>query len=149
MFLHKGRIVKVDQLSYYTSDPNSTSNIPFVGKSTTPYEEVGVYLLKDSYLMRNFAFLPPILLHNETQINMITSSTFEMGYPWKVPSKSKMILYDDEMPHSPFELAYEAIRSFSNPSTSDDDQMNMIIDEYSHFSCLEPISMPDPFNKDF
>ena len=33
MFPHKGKIVKVDQLSYYTSDPNSTGSIPFVGKS--------------------------------------------------------------------------------------------------------------------
>lgn len=40
-----------------------------------------------------------------------------------------MILYGDEMPRSPFELAYEAIQSFSNPSTSNVDQMNMIIDE--------------------
>lgn len=32
MFLHKGIIMKVDQLSYYTSDPNSTSSIPFFGK---------------------------------------------------------------------------------------------------------------------
>ena len=60
-----------------------------------------------------------------------------------------MILYGDEMHHSPFELAYEAIQSFSNPSTSDNDQMNTLIDEYSHLSCLEPISMPDPFNKYF
>lgn len=27
--------------------------------------------------------------------------------------------------------------------------MNMIINEYSHLSCLEPISMPDPFNTNF
>ena len=88
MFLHKGRIVKVDQLSYYTRDPNSTGSIPFVGKSTTPYEEVGVFLLRDSSLMGNFMFPPPVLLHNEAKMNMITSSTFEMGYPWKVSSES-------------------------------------------------------------
>ena len=44
---------------------------------------------------------------------MITSSTFEMGDPWKVLSESEMILYDDEMPRSPFELAYQAIQFFS------------------------------------
>lgn len=46
---------------------------------------------------------------------MITSSTFEMGDPWKVPSESQIILYGNEMPRNPFELAYEAIQSFSNP----------------------------------
>ena len=60
-----------------------------------------------------------------------------------------MILYGDEMPHSPFELAYEEIQSFSNSSTSEDNRMNSIIDEDSHLSRLELISMLDPFNTDF
>jgi len=109
MFLHKGRIVKVDQLSYYTSNPNSTCSVPFVGKSTTLYEQVGVGILKDSSFMRTFAFPPPNLPHNDAQINMITSSTFESGDPWKVPSELELVLYGSEMPHSPFEFHYEAI----------------------------------------
>ena len=115
MFLHKGRIMKVDQLSYYTSSPHSNGNIPFVGKSTTPYEEVGVGLLKDSSLKGNVVFPPPFLLYNEARINMITSSAFKMGDPWKVPSESEMIIYGDEMPRTPFDLAYEVIQSFFNP----------------------------------
>ena len=42
-----------------------------------------------------------------------------------------------------------AILSFSNSSTSEDNRMNMIIDEYSHLSRLEPIFMPNPFNTNF
>lgn len=60
-----------------------------------------------------------------------------------------MILYGDKMPHSPFKIVYEAIHYFSNNSTSDDDQMDKIIDEYSYLSCLEPNSMFDPFKKYF
>ena len=44
-------------------------------------------IVKGSYLIGTFVFPPPVLLRNEAQINMITSSTFEMGYPWKVPSE--------------------------------------------------------------
>lgn len=53
------------------------------------------------------------------------------------------------MPFSPFELAYKAVQSFSNPSTSKTDQMNIVIDEYSHLSHLESISMLYPFDKEF
>lgn len=149
IFLHKERIVKVDQLSYYTSDPYSIGNVPFVAKSTTPYEEAGVFHLKYSSLMGTFTFPPSNFPHNDAQINMITSSTFESRDSWKVPSELEMILYGNEMPRIPFELSYEAIQSFSNSSTSEDNRMNMIIDEYSHLSCLEPISTPNPFNTYF
>jgi len=83
MFLHKGITMKVDKLPYYTSDPNSTGSIPFVGKLAAPYKEVGFGLLKDSSLMVTFVFPAPVLIQNEAHINMITSSTFEMGDPWK------------------------------------------------------------------
>lgn len=47
MILHKGTIVKVDQLSYYTSYPNSIRSVRFVRKPIAPYEEVCVGLLKE------------------------------------------------------------------------------------------------------
>lgn len=105
MFPHKGKIMKVDELSYYTSDPNSSGSIPFFGKSITTYEDVGVGLLKDSSLMQTFTFPLLNLLHNVVEVNMITSSTFESSDPWKVPSKSELALYGCQMPLSPFELA--------------------------------------------
>jgi len=37
MFPHKGNIVKIYQLSYYSSDPASTDSIQHIGKSTIPY----------------------------------------------------------------------------------------------------------------
>ena len=68
-----------------------------------------------------FVFPPPNLPHNDAQINMITSSTFKLGVPWKVPLESVMILYGNEMLCGPFELAYEEIQCFSNSSTFDND----------------------------
>ena len=75
IFPHKGKIVKIDQLSYYSSDPASTDSIQHVGKSTIPYEDVGVGLLKDSVLMGTFSMPPPNVLRTIANINMISSST--------------------------------------------------------------------------
>ena len=60
MFPHKGNIVKIDQLSYYSSDPASTDSIQHIGKSTIPYKDVGVGLIKDSTLLGNFSLPPPM-----------------------------------------------------------------------------------------
>ena len=47
MFPHKGKNIKIDQLSYYSSDPASTDSIQHIGKSTIPYKDVRVGFLKD------------------------------------------------------------------------------------------------------
>lgn len=142
---HKGNIVKLDQLSYYTSYPNSSDSVPFVGKSTTLYKDVGVGLLKYSSPIGTFFFLPPNFPHNVSQINMITSSTSESSEPWKVPLELELTLCDSEIPLSPFKLAYLEVQSFSNRTTSENDRVNTIIDDYSRLSHLESISMPNPF----
>ena len=81
MFPHKGNIVKTDQLSYYLSDPASTDSIQHVGKSTIPYEDVGVGLLKDSALMGTFSMPPPNVPRTISNINMISSSTIPFDDP--------------------------------------------------------------------
>ena len=101
MFPHQGKIVKVDQLSYYLSDPTSTDSIQHVGKTTIPYEDVGVGLIKYSALMGKFSMPPPNVPHNISNINMITSSTIPFSDPWKVPSKSKLDSFNGRMPLSP------------------------------------------------
>ena len=75
MFPHKGNIVKIDQLSYYSSDPASTDSIQHVGKTTIPYEDVGVGLVKESAFMGTFSMPPPNVLRTISNINMISSST--------------------------------------------------------------------------
>ena len=81
MFPHKGKIVKIDQLSYYSSDPASTDSIQHIGKSTIPYEYVGVDLIKDSTLMGKFSIPPPNVPRTIASINMITSSTIPFNDP--------------------------------------------------------------------
>ena len=85
LFPHRGKNVKVDQLSYYTSDPNSIGSVPFIGKNITPYEDICVGLLKYSSLMGNFALHPPNFPSNVAQVNMITSSIMESFDIWIVP----------------------------------------------------------------
>jgi len=99
-FLHKGKIVKVDQLSYYTSYPNSTGNIPFVRKTNTLYEDTSVGLLKDSSLMGTFALPPLNFPSNLAEVNMITSSTMEYYDPWIMPLEAELVSYGNDMPLS-------------------------------------------------
>ena len=61
MFPHKGNIVKIDQLSYFTSNPTSTNSIQHVKKMVIPHKDVGVGLVKDSSLMGTFAIPSPNL----------------------------------------------------------------------------------------
>ena len=113
MFPHKGKIVKIDQLSYYSSDPASTDSIQYVVKSAIPYEDVGVGLVKDFSLMGNFSMPPPNVPRTIANINMILSNTIPFDDPWIVPSKSEMDPFNGEMPLSPFEMEYVVVQSFS------------------------------------
>ena len=88
MFPHQGNIVKINHLSYYLSDPASMNSIQHVGKSTIPYEDVGVGLINDSTLMGTFSIPPPNVSRTIGNINIITSSTIPFDDPWKVPLES-------------------------------------------------------------
>ena len=126
MFPHQGNIVKIDQLSYYSSDPASTDSIQHVGKSTIPYEDVGVGLVKESVLMGTFSMPPPNIPHTLANINMISSRTILFDDPWMVPSESEMDSFNGEMPLSPFEISYRAVQSFSNTPSTTLDPMNVV-----------------------
>ena len=52
-FPHQGKIVTVDQLSFYASS-SSDGNVPFVEHTSVPFENVGVGLLKDHALVGVF-----------------------------------------------------------------------------------------------
>ena len=47
-FPHNGKIITIDQLTYFSSDPSSAESIQHVGKTAIPYKDVGVGLVKDS-----------------------------------------------------------------------------------------------------
>ena len=129
MFPHKGKIVKIDQLLYYSSDPAATDSIQHVEKSTIPYKYVRVGLIKDSALLGTFSLPAPNVPPPIANINMITSSTISIDDPWIVPSESELDSFDGPMPLSPFELAYQTIQSFFEIPSTKSDPVNVINQE--------------------
>lgn len=65
-FPHQGKIVTVDQLSFFASS-SSDGNVPYVKHSGAPYESVGAGRFKDSASMGIFP-LPPL---HVASVNMI------------------------------------------------------------------------------
>ena len=87
-FPHNGKIVTIDQLAYFASDPTSSESIQHVGKTTIPYRDMGVGLVKDSGLLGTFPFPPIHEVSSFASIHMITSDTIVYDDPWIVPSLS-------------------------------------------------------------
>jgi hypothetical protein len=123
-FPHQGKIIIVDQLAFFNFD-SRTSNVPFISKTPLNYENVGVGILKDSTLMGTFPIPPPdIPPPFFASINMIPTfvrQTPESYDPWIVPRSGDCLRYDDRIPLSLVELAYQAIQleTPSPPSLGD------------------------------
>ena len=60
---------------------------------------------------------------------MITSDTIVYDDPWIIPSESEIDSFGDVMPLSPYEIAYEAVQSFTDPSSTENDFMNVVREE--------------------
>jgi hypothetical protein len=118
-FPHQGKVVTVDQLSFFNSDTH-TGNVPFIAKTPPGYENIGVGLLKDSSLMGTFPIPPPDVPRSSiSSINMISTSIHGIlasHNPWMVPDPGDHLRYGDEMPLSPVESTYHTIQS-ATPST--------------------------------
>ena len=108
-FPDSGKIVTIDQLSYFSSNPASTDSVQHVSKTTIPYKDVGVGLIKCSGLLGNFSFPPPNVSPSVATIHMISSNTIAFDDPWIVPSDSEVDSFGNAMPLSPFEIAYQAV----------------------------------------
>lgn len=108
-FPHNGKIVTIDQLTYFSCDPASSESIQHVGKMTIPYKDVGVGLVKDSGLLGTFSFPPPNVSSSIATIHMISSDDLIYDDPWIVPSQSEIDSLGDAMPLSPYEIAYQAL----------------------------------------
>ena len=99
-FPHQGKIVNIDQLALFSYD-SSTGNIPYVGNTNTPYENIGMGLFKYSSLMGIFPLLPL----NVATVNVISSR----HDPWIVPNSDQLESFGDVMPLSPAEQMYQSI----------------------------------------
>jgi hypothetical protein len=130
-FPHHGKVITIDQLAFFNSDTH-TSNVPFIAKTPPGYKNVGVGLLKDSTLMGTFPIPPPdIPPHLVASINMISTFVCESPEsfdPWIVPEPGDYLHYDNQMPLSLIQSAYQAIQSVDPSTPSLDD------------------SSPDPFH---
>ena len=105
-FPHNGKIVTIDQLAYFSSDPTSSENIQHVGKTTIPCKDVGVGLVKDAGLLGTFPFPLINASYSFATIHMITSDTIAYDDPWIIPSESEIDSFGDAMPLGPYEIAY-------------------------------------------
>jgi hypothetical protein len=118
-FPHQGKVVIVDQLAFFNFD-TCTGNVPFIAKSSPVYENVGVGFLKDSSLMGTFPIPPPdVPRPSVASINMISTIPHELPVsfdPWIVPDPGYHTRFNDVMPLSPVESAYQAIQ-LATPST--------------------------------
>lgn len=125
-FPHNGKIITIDQLTYFSSNPTSSDNIQHVYKMAIPYKDVWVGLVKDSGLLGTFPFPPPNISPSFATIHMISLNTIVLYDPSIVPSDSEVDSFRDVMPFSPFEVAYPVVQSFSDSCSTEIDPMNVI-----------------------
>jgi len=147
-FPHNGKIVTIDQLTYFSSNPASSKSIQHVGERTIPYKDVRVGLIKDSGLLGTFSFPPPNVLPSTATIHMISADTIVYDDPWIVPSEFEMDSFGDAMPLSPYVIAYQAVKSFSDPYSTEIDLMNMVHEESLSTSNLDSITFSKLFHTD-
>ena len=95
-FPHQGKIVSVDQLSFFASS-SSDDNVPYVKYSGAPYESVGVGLFKYSSLMGTFSLLSPSHMIEVSKVetcNMISSTSSDS---WKISNNSEVDMHNKTM----------------------------------------------------
>ena len=71
---------------------------------------------------------------------MITSDTIIYDDPWIIPFESEIDSFGNSMPLSPYEIAYEAVQSFANPCSKENDLMNVVREE-SLFTSTSNLTM--------
>jgi len=76
------------------------------GKTTIPYKDVGVGLVKYFGLLGTFSFPPPNVSPSTATIHMISSNTIVFYDTWIIPSESEVDSFGDAMPFSPYEISY-------------------------------------------
>ena len=147
-FPHNGKIVTIDQLTYFSSDPASLDSIQHVSNTTIPYKDVGVGLIKYFGLLGTFSFPPPNVSPSYSTINMISSNTIAFNDPSVVPSNSEVDSFGDAMPLSPFEIAYQAIQSFSDSCSTKIHPMNVVHGESLSISTSDSTNFSDLVHMD-
>jgi len=79
---------------------------------------------------------------------MITSDTIVYDDPWIIPSESEIDSFGDAMPLSPYEIAYQAVQSFTNSFSAKSDLMNVVSEESLFTSTSELMMFPELVQSD-
>ena len=137
-FPHQGKIVTVDQLSFFAS--SSEGNVPFVEHTFKSLESVCAGLFKDPSLMVVFPLPPP----NLASVNMITTHSD----PWVLPPVNQEDSWGEMMPLSPAELNYIEIVAAS-ASTSEPAIPGSVPDSPETFPWLGEKATSDPLKESF
>ena len=137
-FPHQGKIVTVDQLSFFSS--SSEGNVSFVEHTSKSLVSVGAGLFKDPSLMGVFP-LPPL---NLAPVNMISVRSD----PWVLPPLNQEDSWGDMMPLSPTELNYIEIVAASAPPP-EPAFLSSVPDSYDHFPWLGDEATSDPLKESF
>ena len=135
-FPHQGRIVTVDQLSFFAS--SSEGNVSFVEHPSKSLVSVGAGLFKDPSLMGVFP-LPP---QNLAPVNMISVRSD----PWVLLPLNQEDSWGDMMPLSPAELNYIKIVAASAPPP-EPAFLSSVPDSYDHFPWLGDEATSDPLKE--
>lgn len=107
-FPFQGKIVTINQLAFFNADA-WVGNVPFVGKTPTNCENIGVGMFKDS-LLGVFPIHPPQEVMTTTCINMILTVIPKGQHdPLLILEPTDYEKYGDSMPPNEIEIAYQTI----------------------------------------
>jgi len=137
-FPHQGKIVTVDQLSFFAS--SSEGNVPFMEHASKSCENVGAGLFKDPVLMGVFSLPPP----NLASVNMISVHSD----PWVLLPTGQIESWGEMMPLSPAELNYIEIVAASAPPDGPA-PLSRVLDSYVHSPWLGDEATSDPLKEIF
>lgn len=123
-FPHEGKLVTINQLSFYNAPNEFGTPVPLVDKSTPACENMGVYLY--SSLMGSFNIVAPILLVKSFPVYAIThvardqdflKRSFKTAYlsdPWTLPKLVTLVNEEGTIgitsPLSTVEVAYRTMQ---------------------------------------
>ena len=124
-FPHEGKIITVDQLSFFTL--SSENNVPYMDQIPNPLDGIEPGLFKDPVLMGIFP-IPPL---NTIQFNMLSQS----DDPWIIPSPKQVDSFGDSMPLSPIKINYCELTTTSDSPLPEATPLSL--SEHSSFSCVK------------
>lgn len=104
-FPHKGRIISIDTVTFFSFDYNVTRTVHLVGEALYSYQHIGVGFLKHPSLMGTFSLPPPLLPISSPSvayINMISSSMIQDN-TWIRPDETDIKYFGDKMMLNPIE----------------------------------------------